>query len=77
MTAIWHRLPVAVRAVIAAFLALLAGNLPWGVLATANARLNPSFPWAALVMAWIAWTWQVSLAERRLDEDALSPETRD
>jgi hypothetical protein len=60
MTAIWHRLPVAVRAVIAAFLALLAGNLPWGVLATANARLNPSFPWAALVMAcyiWLLWRW--------------------
>jgi membrane protease YdiL (CAAX protease family) len=49
-----------VRAVIAAFLALLAGNLPWGVLATANARLNPSFPWAALVMAcyiWLLWRW--------------------
>ncbi len=35
MTAFWHRLPVAVRAVITAFLVLLAGNLPWGVLATA------------------------------------------
>jgi membrane protease YdiL (CAAX protease family) len=60
MTAFWHRLPVAVRAVIAAFLVLLAGNLPWGVLVTANARFNPSVPWAALVMAcylWFCWRW--------------------
>lgn len=48
MAAFWHRLPVVVRAAITALLVLLAGNLPWGVLATANARLNPSFPWAAL-----------------------------
>lgn len=60
MAALWHKLPVAVRAVIAAFLVLLAGNLPWSVLATTNARLNPSFPWAALVMAcylWLLWRW--------------------
>lgn len=65
---VWRGLPVVVRAAITAFLVLLAGNLPWGVLATANARLDPSFPWAALVMAcylWFYWRWLDGRGRRR------------
>jgi len=60
MTAIWHRLPVAVRAVNRGIPGAAGRQSAVGRPRHGQRPLNPSFPWAALVMAcyiWLLWRW--------------------
>lgn len=74
VTAVWHRLPTILRAVIAGSLVASFGTLPWGALVGANLRLLPAVPWSVPVMAlylWFYWRyvggrwWPRSTAESR------------
>lgn len=50
----WPNLPLLVRASLIGLLVTAAGEFPWVVLARANVRLSPSFPWAVVAMgAWL------------------------
>ena len=58
--ALWSRLPVLVRAVIAGLAAASAGTLPWALLVSANAKYFAVIPWAVPVMAaylWLYWRY--------------------
>ena len=53
------RMTTIVVAVLSGVAVLLAGNVPWGVLASANQRVGVTAPWAILPMAlylWIYWS---------------------
>jgi membrane protease YdiL (CAAX protease family) len=70
----WSSLPVAVRAVIAGFVAATFGGLPWAILISANTKHWPAVPWAVLPAAaylWLywkyvrGWGWPASNSESR------------
>ena len=72
--AFWHRLPVAVRAVLTGLAAAAAGTMPWAVLASANQKHWSTVPWAVPPTAlylWLYWRyvrgegWPRSTAEAR------------
>jgi hypothetical protein len=42
----WQGLPIDLRAVLTGLLVLVAGNVVWSFLVSANLQLSPSFPWA-------------------------------
>jgi len=78
----WQRLPVAVRAVLVGLLVLIAGNLPWSILVSANLQSTPSFPWAVLAMGvylWLFWEylrgrgWPRTTTETRRTKLRISP----
>ena len=55
----WQGLPIAVRAVLTGLLILVAGNVVWSFLVSANLQFFPSFPWAVPVMSVYLWVfWQ-------------------
>jgi membrane protease YdiL (CAAX protease family) len=58
----WHRVPVAIRALIVGAIVAAAATYPWAWLAAANLRHLPDVPWAALVMAayLCAYFWYVT-----------------
>ena len=51
MLALWHRLPVIVKAVLTGTLAATIGTVPWALLVAANQKVLPSIPWSVPVMA--------------------------
>ncbi len=58
--ALWVRLPVLVRAVVAGLAVATAGTIPWAALVAANIEHQPSFPWAVPIMAvylWLFWRY--------------------
>ncbi len=56
---VWTKLPVAVRTIVTGLAVLLAGIVPWSVLASANLQVGSTFPWAVLVeLAYLAVLWQ-------------------
>jgi membrane protease YdiL (CAAX protease family) len=71
----WNRVPLLVRALLAAVAVTGTATVVWGVLIQSNLRLSPKLPWAAVVMAvflifyWKylkGWGWpQSSAATRR------------
>lgn len=74
MLSLWLRLPVVLRAVLAGLVVGSAGNIPWGVLVSANSRYWSSVPWAVPPTAlylWFFWRyvqgagWPRSTAEAR------------
>lgn len=52
---LWKRLPVVLRALISGFVVATVGQIPSGLLVSANLQWLPSIPWAALGIA--AWLW--------------------
>lgn len=74
MIALWRRLPVIVRAVLAGFVLATAGTLPWALLVSANTKHWSAVPWAVPPTAlylWLFWRyvrgagWPRSTAEAR------------
>jgi len=55
LIALWQRLPAVVRALVAGFVVVTAGQIPAGALDVANRRWLPSIPWGAFAIA--AWLW--------------------
>src|SRR5262245_31923059 len=58
LSALWARLPVIVRAVLAGTVVAVAGALPWGLLVSLNSRHLPALPWAvppAALYLWLFW----------------------
>jgi membrane protease YdiL (CAAX protease family) len=58
----WHRVPVAIRALIIGAIVAATATYPWAWLAAANMRHVPDVPWAAFVMAiyLCAYFWYVT-----------------
>ena len=48
---LWRHVPLPVRAILIGLAVMMAGQLPWSFLVTANLRTSPSAPWAAAAMA--------------------------
>ncbi len=74
MLALWHRLPVVVRAVLTGSVVAAAGTTPWAVLVSANAKHWSDVPWAVPPTAlylWLFWRyvrgagWPRSTSEAR------------
>src|ERR1035441_5630433 len=75
--AVWPRVPVVIRAVLAGLVVMAAGQFPWSFLIVANLRHDPhSPPWAVPVMAlyltlyWRylnGWGWPRRSAQMRRD----------
>lgn len=70
----WRRLPVLVRALLAASAVAIAGIQVWRQLISINLAVSPRIPWAAAAMAvylWLYWSylngrgWPLSTAEDR------------
>ena len=59
MAALWQRLPIIVRAVLAGALAATAGTVPWAVLVSQNMKHASAVPWAVLPAAiYLGFFWQ-------------------
>jgi len=74
LNAVWHRVPVLVRAVVVGMLAAAAGSFPWAALAGENLRHLPAVPWGPAIMLgylWVYWRyaggrgWPATTAEAR------------
>lgn len=72
--ALWQRLPVIVRAVLAGVAVAAAGVVPWSLFVTANQKVLTGVPWAIAPTAlylWLFWRylrgagWPRSTADRR------------
>ena len=70
----WNRVPLLVRALVAAALVTGTATVIWGALIQANLRFSPKLPWATLIMAvfllyyWKylkGWGWPESTADKR------------
>jgi membrane protease YdiL (CAAX protease family) len=62
MIALWHRLPVIVRAVLTGGLVAALGTLPWAVLVSLNIKYWSAVPWAVPPTAlylWLFWRYAV------------------
>jgi membrane protease YdiL (CAAX protease family) len=57
MLALWRRLPVVVRAVLAGTIVTLFGTGAWVLLSLANQKWLPNVPWAVAIMAPYLWFW--------------------
>ena len=60
MIALWHRLPVIVRATLSGGLVAALGTLPWALLVGANTKYWSAVPWAVPPTAlylWLFWRW--------------------
>jgi membrane protease YdiL (CAAX protease family) len=60
MLALWQRLPVIVRAVLAGIAIAAAGVYPWTLAVRANQKFLPVVPWAIVPTAaflWLLWRW--------------------
>ena len=82
MTHLWQRLPVIVRALLAAFLMNTAGAQPAGILLFANLQWWPAIPWSVplvILWLWIFWQyfggrwWPASTARARAESHAAWP----
>ena len=75
MLALWHRLPVVVKATLTGGLVATLGTLPWAVLVALNVKHGSAVPWAVPPTAlylWLFWRyfvrgagWPRSTAEAR------------
>jgi membrane protease YdiL (CAAX protease family) len=72
----WNRLPLLLRALLAAVAVTGTTTVVWGVLIQSNLRFSPRLPWATVVMAaflvfyWKflkGWGWPQTAATRRAD----------
>lgn len=57
MRALWHRVPVVLRATLVGLVVASAGTLTWARLITANLRHGANVPWAAALMAPLLCVW--------------------
>jgi membrane protease YdiL (CAAX protease family) len=86
LLALWRRLPVAVRAIVAGVAVAAAGTLPWILFGLANQVILPVVPWAILPATfylWLFWRylggegWPRATSEQRrtsLRANSLSPD---
>lgn len=59
LVVLWARLPVVVRATLIGVVVLVAGVVPWSLLASANLKRGSSFPWAVVVeVVYLGLVWQ-------------------
>ena len=74
VVAIWRRLPVIVRAVVAGAVATAAGTIPWTLLVAGNMKFLPAIPWSVPLAAFYIWLlfrylrghgWPASTADAR------------
>ena len=62
MIALWHRLPVIIRAVFTGGLVAALGTVPWALLVSLNIKHWPAIPWAVPPTAlylWLFWRYAV------------------
>jgi membrane protease YdiL (CAAX protease family) len=60
MIALWHRVPVIIRATITGGLVAALGTLPWALLVSLNIKHGSAVPWAVPPTAlylWLFWRW--------------------
>src|SRR5688572_28409469 len=60
MLALWQRLPVAVRALLAGATVATAGLVPWAAFSLANQKFLVSVPWAIVptsLFLWLFWRY--------------------
>jgi len=60
MIALWHRLPVIVRAAVTGGFVATLGTLPWALLVALNVKHGSAVPWAVPPTAlylWFFWRW--------------------
>jgi membrane protease YdiL (CAAX protease family) len=60
MIALWHRVPVIVRAALTGGLVAVLGTLPWALLVSLNIKYWSAVPWAVPPTAlylWLFWGW--------------------
>jgi membrane protease YdiL (CAAX protease family) len=57
MLALWRRLPVVMRALLAGTVVTTFGTVPWALLSYANQKWLPAVPWSVVVMLPYLWLW--------------------
>ena len=62
MLALWHRVPVIIRAILTGGLVAALGTLPWALLISLNIKYGSAVPWAVPPTAlylWLFWRYAV------------------
>jgi membrane protease YdiL (CAAX protease family) len=57
LTAIWQRIPIAIRSVVIGLAVAAAGTFPWAWLAHANLQHYSAVPWGPMLMAAYLWAY--------------------
>lgn len=73
----WRRLPVVLRALLAATAFFMAGIQVWRYLISVNLSLSPGVPWAAVAMAAYLWLYWKYLSGRGWPQSTAAGRQRD